>query len=105
MRTFLSGAVASAGQQPLEAPVPIQTVVHETDPTIAAALFAAWSGDPAVVVASPPGAGKTRLVVHLAEQLHRRGGLEVAVAAQTRAQALDVVNRAAAIGAQVALLG
>ena len=72
---------------------------------MAAALFAAWSGDPAVVVASPPGAGKTRLVVHLAEQLHRRAGLDVAIATQTRAQALDVANRAAAIGARVALLG
>ena len=72
---------------------------------MAAALFAAWSGDPAVVVASPPGAGKTRLVIHLAEQLHRRAGLDVAIATQTRAQALDVANRAAAIGARVALLG
>jgi hypothetical protein len=68
-------------------------------------LFAAWSGDPAVVVASPPGAGKTRLVVHLAEQLNRRSSLTVAIATQTRAQVLDVTNRAAAIGAKVALLG
>ena len=56
---------------------------HQTDPTLAAALFAAWSGDPAVVVASPPGAGKTRLVVHLAEQFNRRAGLSVAIATQT----------------------
>jgi hypothetical protein len=72
---------------------------------LAAALFAAWSGDPAVVVASPPGAGKTRLVVHLAEQLHRRAGLVVAVAAQTRSQALDIAGRAATVGARVGLLG
>ena len=72
---------------------------------MAAALFAAWSGDPAVVVASPPGAGKTRLVVHLAEQLHRRAQLKIAIAAQTRSQALDVANRAAAIGGRVGLLG
>ena len=51
-------------------PPPVPTALHHTDPTLAAALFAAWSGDPAVVVASPPGAGKTRLVVHLAEQLN-----------------------------------
>jgi hypothetical protein len=68
-------------------------------------LFAAWSGDPAVVVASPPGAGKTRLVIHLAEQLNRRAALTVAIATQTRAQVLEVANRAAAIGAKVALLG
>jgi hypothetical protein len=86
-------------------PPPIPTAPHLTDPTLAAALFAAWSGDPAVVVASPPGAGKTRLVVHLAEQLNRRAALTVAIATQTRAQVLDVTNRAAAIGAKVALLG
>jgi hypothetical protein len=68
-------------------------------------LFAAWSGDPAVVVASPPGAGKTRLVVHLAEQLNRRAGLTVAIATQTRAQVLEVTNWAAALGANVAQLG
>jgi len=79
--------------------------LHHTDSTLAAALFAAWSGDPAVVVASPPGAGKTRLVVHLADQLHRRAALNIAIATQTRAQQLDVANRAAAIGAKVALLG
>src|SRR5437660_2210931 len=86
-------------------PVPTPPAAHQTDPTVAAALFAAWSGDPAVVVASPPGAGKTRLVVHLAEQLHRRAGLDVAIATQARVQALDVTNRAASIGARVALLG
>jgi hypothetical protein len=85
------------------APQPISP--HESDPTVAAALFAAWSGDPAVVVASPPGAGKTRLVVHLAEQLHRRAELKLAIATQTRSQALDVANRAASIGARVGLLG
>jgi hypothetical protein len=105
MRTFLNDAIASAGRQPLEPPVPTPTVLHQADPTIAAALFAAWSGDPAVVVASPPGAGKTRLVVHLAEQLHRRAQLRIAIAAQTRSQALDVANRTAAIGGRVGLLG
>jgi hypothetical protein len=105
VRTFLNDATASADQQPLEPPVPTLPVLRQTDPTIAAALFAAWSGDPAVVVASPPGAGKTRLVVHLAEQLHRRAQLKIAIAAQTRSQALDVANRTAVIGGQVGLLG
>jgi hypothetical protein len=65
----------------------------------------AWSCDPAVVVAAPPGAGRTRLVVHVADQLQHRAGLRVAIAAQTRQQALAVASRAAAIGAQVGLLG
>src|SRR3954451_16040143 len=75
------------------------------DSVVGAALFAAWSGDPAVVVASPPGAGKTQLVVHLADQLHRRAGLKVAVAAQTRTQAFDLATRLAATGTAVGLLG
>jgi hypothetical protein len=91
---------------PIDTPIlAAQPAPHETDPILAAALFAAWSGDPAVVVASPPGAGKTRLIVHLAEQLQRRAGLVVAIAAQTRAQALDVAGRAAAAGGNVGLLG
>src|SRR5919204_3751130 len=101
MRT-LPGTQAGSSELP-SAPAPAAPV--QGDPTTAAALFAAWSGDPAVVIASPPGAGKTTLVVHLAEQLHRRAQLRVAIAAQTRAQALDVTNRAAAAGASVALLG
>src|SRR5438309_11729787 len=104
MRTLPQTAGSSTTTAPA-APAPKPAVPHETDPAVAAAVFAAWAGDPAVVVASPPGAGKTRLVVHLAEQLHRRAGLDVAIATQTRAQALDVANRAAAIGARVALLG
>src|SRR3954447_16229123 len=75
------------------------------DPIVARALMAVWNGDPAVVVESPPGAGKTRLVVHTAEQLHRRAGLNVAIAAQTRAQCIDVANRCAAIGGHVTLIG
>jgi hypothetical protein len=82
--------LAPSGTPPLW---PISAAPHHTEPTLAAALFAAWSGDPAVVVASPPGAGKTRLVVYLAEQLNRRAGLTVAIATQTRAQVLDVASR------------
>ena len=69
MRTLPQTAGSSTTTAPA-APAPKPAAPHETDPAVAAALFAAWSGDPAVVVASPPGAGKTRLVVHLAEQLH-----------------------------------
>src|SRR3954453_13618820 len=97
-----SNAPAVAPTASSSSPPPPQS---PSDPSLAAALFAAWSGDPAVVVASPPGAGKTTLVVHVAEQLHRRAGLRIAIAAQTRSQALDLANRAAAAGASVALLG
>src|SRR5690606_14987043 len=75
------------------------------DPAAARAVFATWSGDPVVVVASPPGAGKTRPVTHLGRDLAERARLRIAIAAQTRAQALDVANRIAALGANVTLLG
>lgn len=68
------------------------------DQTTARALFAVWSGDPALVIDSPPGAGKTRLITQLAHQLSTRARLTVAVAAQTRAQATDVANRIHATG-------
>lgn len=71
---------------------------HHRDPVLARVLFDVWSGDPLVTVASPPGAGKTRLITHLAHQLSTRAGLRVAVATQTRAQAYDVTNRIAALG-------
>src|SRR6478735_3630088 len=95
---MLTGPVTSSPAAKVQfaspSPVPNSTEVLR-DPVGAAALFAAWSGDPAVVVASPPGAGKTRLVVQLAEQLNRRAGLGVAIATQTRAQALEVTGRTA----------
>jgi len=58
-------------------------------------LAAAWAGDPAIVVASPPGAGKTGLITLLAAHLGARAKLRVAVAVQTNPQALDVTNRIA----------
>ncbi|WP_298744056.1 AAA family ATPase [Microbacterium aurum] len=76
---------------------------HLRNPTLAQALFSVWSGDPAVVIDSPPGAGKTHLITRLAHQLHARAGMTVAVAAQTRAQAVDVANRTAATGAPTIL--
>ena len=66
---------------------------HYRNPWLARALLATWSGDRFVQIASPPGAGKTTLITELAEQLLRRAGLLTAVAAQTRAQAVDVANR------------
>lgn len=62
-------------------------------PETAQVLSAAWSGDPAVVVPSPPGAGKTRLVALLAAALAHRADLRVGLAAQTREQALELARR------------
>lgn len=97
MRTTTPHAQATAAPPPPEH-------AHSTDPDLAAVLFSAWSGDPLTCVSSPPGAGKTRLITHLAHQLQHRAGLRVTVAAQTRAQAHDVASRIAALGAEVTLL-
>lgn len=73
-------------------------------PETARVLYAAWSGDPAVVVPSPPGAGKTRLVALLAAALAHRAGLRVGVAAQTREQAVEIARRVGQVGADAGLL-
>ncbi len=66
-------------------------------PQTARVLHAAWSGDPAVIVPSPPGAGKTRLVALLAAALAHRAQLRVGVAAQTREQAVEIARRVGAL--------
>lgn len=67
-------------------------------------LFRVWSGDPGVIVPSPPGSGKTRLVVLLAAALAHRAGLRVAIAAQTRAQARQIAQRIATVSDERARL-
>ncbi|OBG21601.1 helicase [Mycolicibacterium fortuitum] len=74
---------------------PGQELLH--DPVTARILMSVWSADPVVVVPSPPGAGKTRLVVLLSAALAVRAGMRVGVAAQTRAQAIDLARRLAAV--------
>jgi len=64
-----------------------------------------WSGDAALVIDSPPGAGKTRTITRLAQQLTERAGMRVAIAAQTRAQAYDVATRVAATGVPTTFAG
>ena len=66
-------------------------------PETAQVLHAAWSGDPAVIVPSPPGAGKTRLVALLAAALTHRAGMRIGVAAQTREQAVEIARRIGAL--------
>lgn len=74
------------------------------EPATAGVLHSAWSGDPAVVVPSPPGAGKTRLVALLAATLADRAGLRVGIAAQTRDQAVELARRLGALTATARLV-
>jgi hypothetical protein len=105
MRTIPAARPAATADDPAAAPPPLlpappprpapvwdgQDVLSQ--PETARALFAAWSGDPAVIVPSPPGAGKTRLVALLAAYLAHRGGLHIGIAAQTRSQATEIARR------------
>lgn len=61
----------------------------------AKALYRAWRGDPVVIVDSPPGAGKTTLVVNLAAELRERAGLKVVVATPTNRGGSDIADRIA----------
>lgn len=70
----------------------------------AQALCHVWSGEPATIVASPPGAGKTTLVSDVSASLARRAHLRVAVSANTNLQAIDLANRIAANGAHTILV-
>jgi len=100
--------------QPTETAAPIAPVVEITptpppavtewpgiellqDPISAEVLMSVWSGDAATCVPSPPGSGKTRLTTLLAAALSHRAGLRVGIAAQTRAQAIDIARRLAAV--------
>ncbi|HVT78454.1 MAG TPA: AAA family ATPase [Acidimicrobiales bacterium] len=65
--------------------------------TTAKAVHACWSGEPATLVDSPPGAGKTTLTATVAAHLAARGRLAVAIACNTNAQAFDLANRLGAM--------
>ena len=91
-----------AATHPAPAPAPAAAPAWRAqaimdDPSTAGVLHSAWSGDPAVVVPSPPGAGKTRLVALLAATLADRAGLRVGIAAQTRDQATEIARRLSAL--------
>lgn len=71
----------------------------------AAARYHVWSGVPAVIIAAPPGAGKTTVITQILPEIVRDAGFKVAVAAQTRSQSADIANRLDAVmPGQVALL-
>lgn len=75
-----------------------------TVPVTARIIQAAWSGEAAISVPSPPGAGKTRLITLLAAALAHRADLRVGVAAQTREQAAEIARRAGRIGCRAWLM-
>lgn len=95
--TPAAGPVVPATAKPAPAAVGWPGMELLTDPISAEVLMSVWSGDAVTCVPSPPGAGKTRLTTLLAAALSHRAGLRVGIAAQTRAQAIDIAARLAAI--------
>lgn len=68
---------------------------HKADEALRALLKTQYDREPAVILDSPPGAGKTGAVERLAAQALARRGERVMIAAQTNAQALDLSRRLA----------
>lgn len=71
------------------------TALLKADAALRALLQTQFDGEPAVILDSPPGAGKTGAVERLAAQAMARRGERVMIAAQTNAQAFDLVRRLA----------
>lgn len=65
------------------------------DAALRALLQTQYDREPAVILDSPPGAGKTGAVERLAAQAMARRGERVMIAAQTNAQAFDLARRLA----------
>lgn len=99
--------LADLGLEPAPTPAQIQQrpepnesdVFADLDPgsTQARALFESWRGQPVVSVSSPPGGGKTTLLVWLAVRLAIQAGLQVTVVTPTRAGAWAVGAKLSAI--------
>jgi hypothetical protein len=71
------------------------TPAERADSALAAVLETQWRGEPAVILDSPPGAGKTGVAERLAMQSAGLLGERVMVTTQTNEQAFDLVRRLA----------
>jgi hypothetical protein len=83
-----AGGPSPKGQEPVRKLVPGSTT--------AKVLNSVWSGDRLTIVDSPPGAGKTALVVEVIGHLIRGTDIAPVIATPTKAQALSMAYRLAA---------
>lgn len=60
---------------------------------LAKVLFQVWSGRSVTIVKSPPGAGKSTLVVAVLDQLYRRAEMTLVLATPTRRGAIEMAER------------
>ena len=72
----------------------------EAGSVLARALYTVWNGQPITIVKSPPGGGKTTMIVDLVAYLTERSDLEVVIATFTRRSAYDIAER---LGAEMGL--
>lgn len=87
-------AAPVAGNPPSDGREPLRKLVPGS--ATAKALNSVWSGNRLTIVDSPPGAGKTALVVETIGHLLQGTDMVIAVATPTRAQALSMAYRLAA---------
>lgn len=92
----LVGASPTAVAEPDPVDTGADRRVLVTGSPLARALYEVLSGTPSIVVDSPPGAGKTTLVVDLVTHLVERTDLTIGIACPTSRGAVDVAYRVAA---------
>jgi hypothetical protein len=68
----------------------------DPDGAVEQIIEAVWRGDPAVIVPSPPGAGKSSTIERVAYAIAHLADRRVAVACNTNTQVVDLVSRTAA---------
>jgi hypothetical protein len=69
--------------------------LNAPDQAVQDIIEAVWAGDPAVVVPSPPGSGKSSTVERVVYAIGKLAHRKVAVACNTNAQVVDLVTRTA----------
>lgn len=72
----------------------------EVGSVLARLVYTVWSGQPITIVKSPPGGGKTTLIVDLVAYLVQRSDLKIVIATFTRRSAYDIAER---LGAKLGL--
>lgn len=99
--TDLAASAKPAAPSSTVKPEPVYAPIDSSKPSqlvegsvLARTLYNVWSGAPVTIVNSPPGAGKTTLIVDLIAQLSDRGReMTISVIAPTRRGTMDVANR------------
>lgn len=83
---------ADDADETVETPVePLPPLV--TGSALARALYSVWTGQPVTVISSPPGGGKTTVLVALITHLATRSDLSIGVGCPTKRGAADVIER------------